>query len=125
MNEAERNTKDTYFFRLLSLRGRLQLEIRGMKGRYPRTTYSIIKKEFKLRGSRISVLDQFNSYIEMLGEARAGLRHIWAPNGRPHENPAKLLCLCDLPYNDKMHVCLAHESEIEGDRFKCICSERI
>ena len=53
------------FFRLLALRGALSLELKGLKrSARGRTTYSIIKREFGLRGSRQSVYTQFCELIE-------------------------------------------------------------
>jgi hypothetical protein len=49
--------------RLLSLRGMLQLEIKGLTRR-GRSAYSIIKTEFGLRGNREKVLAQFEEIIE-------------------------------------------------------------
>ena len=51
------------FMRLLALRGALRLEIQGLKRRGP-SAFSIIKREFGLRGNRESVLTQFCEYIE-------------------------------------------------------------
>lgn len=49
---------------LLSLRINLQLEIRGMKGRYKPTTYSLIKSQYNIRGSRKNVLVKLSKVIE-------------------------------------------------------------
>ena len=56
-------------FRLLSLRGRLRLEIAGLKFR-GRTTYAILKRQFGMRGSREAVLEQLNHMIEQDLESR-------------------------------------------------------
>ena len=57
-------TKDNInFFRLLSLRGALKLEIIGMK-RSGRSVYSIIKEEFGFKGSKRSVLADLEELIE-------------------------------------------------------------
>lgn len=50
-------------FRLFSLRGELEREIRGVKGRTP-TAYIRIKREFNITGSRKNVLRQFTAIIE-------------------------------------------------------------
>ena len=50
-------------FRMLTLRAGLRLEIKGLK-RSGRSFYTIIKKEFNLKGSRESVLEQFDSLIK-------------------------------------------------------------
>jgi hypothetical protein len=50
-------------FRLFSLRGQLDREIRGTKGQTP-TAYIRIKKEFHITGSRKSVLRQLSDIIE-------------------------------------------------------------
>ena len=56
-------TKDNInFFRLLSLRGALKLEIIGMK-RSGRSVYSIIKEEFGFKGSKRSVLADLEELI--------------------------------------------------------------
>ena len=58
-------TKDNInFFRLLSLRGALKLEIVGMK-RGGRSAYSIIKEEFGFKGSKRSVLADLEELIEL------------------------------------------------------------
>ena len=68
--------KGIHVFRLLSLRGALHLELKGLKrGRGP-TTYSIIKKEFGFRGNRERVYEQFCEYVEeQLGNYHAQLEH--------------------------------------------------
>lgn len=54
--------KNIQLFRMIALRGKLQLEMKGLKGR-GQTAYSIIKKEFGFKGSRQKVLEQFNELI--------------------------------------------------------------
>ena len=44
------------------LRSQLQLEMKGLQSRGP-TAYSRIKKWFGLKGSRASVLEQFEKYV--------------------------------------------------------------
>ena len=50
-------------YRLLALKWGLKLEIHGMTKRGP-TCYSIIKKEFGLKGNKRSVLHQFEKILE-------------------------------------------------------------
>ena len=52
-------------FRLLSLRGRLQLEIKGLKFRI--ATCPIIKQEFGLKGNKQRVLEQFEVILRERG----------------------------------------------------------
>lgn len=51
-------------YRLLMLASALKLETKGI---YPiigkRTAYTVIKKEFNLRGNKQKVLDQFNALL--------------------------------------------------------------
>jgi len=52
-------------FRLLSLKGRLKLEINpGI--RFRQSTYAAIKRQFGFKGNRKSVLAQLETYIETL-----------------------------------------------------------
>ena len=50
-------------YRLITLKHTLSLEIKGMH-RHGRSVYSLIKKEFGLKGSKQSVLDQFTGIVE-------------------------------------------------------------
>ena len=50
------------FFRLLTLRQMLKLELLGMK-RSGKSAYSIIKQETGLKGSRQSVYEQFSKLL--------------------------------------------------------------
>lgn len=50
-------------FRLFSLRGELEREIKSTKGKSP-TAYIRIKREFGITGSRKNVLRQFSAIIE-------------------------------------------------------------
>ena len=52
-----------HMFCLLSMKGRLKLEIKGFKFR-GRTTYSIIKQRFGFRGNRAKVLKQLEAHID-------------------------------------------------------------
>lgn len=56
-------------FRMLSLRGSLRLEVRGMKRSRGPSAYSIIKDEFGLKGTKEKVLEQFNKLVEEAGRA--------------------------------------------------------
>lgn len=56
-------------FRLLTLRSGLKLEILGMR-RHGTSCYAIIKREFGLRGSKKSVLDQFTAMLRQMGVLR-------------------------------------------------------
>lgn len=50
-------------YRLLALRQMLKLEVKGMKRRGP-AAFSVIKKEFKLKGTKASVLEQYTSILK-------------------------------------------------------------
>ncbi|MAH47139.1 hypothetical protein CMI37_15030 [Candidatus Pacearchaeota archaeon] len=50
-------------FRLITMKHALKLEIDGMTRR-GRSVYSIIKDEFKLKGSKKKVLEQFSNIID-------------------------------------------------------------
>jgi len=52
------------FYRLKLLLSGLKLEMEGMSMTRGRTCYSIIKKEFGLKGNRKKVLAQFEKIIE-------------------------------------------------------------
>jgi len=52
--------KNIDLFRMSVLEKTLKLELLGMKGR-GRSSYSIIKSEFGLKGNRQSVYDQFKT----------------------------------------------------------------
>ena len=52
-------------FRLLTLRGGLKLELKGIKHR-GRTAYSILKEELYLKGSREKVLQQVNLLLDSM-----------------------------------------------------------
>ena len=55
-------------FRLFALRGELDREIKGNKGKSP-TAYIRIKREFGITGSRKNVLRQFSEIIERMQNA--------------------------------------------------------
>ena len=50
-------------FRMSVLEKTLKLELLGMKGR-GRSSYSIIKSEFGLKGNKQSVYDQFKAIVD-------------------------------------------------------------
>lgn len=50
-------------FRLLSMKGRLKLEIAGLKFKGP-SVYKQLKKEFGFTGNKKKVLEQLTKYIE-------------------------------------------------------------
>ena len=50
-------------FRMLTLWSALKLEIIGMRASKGRTAFSIIKEEFKLKGNRMKVLEQYNEIL--------------------------------------------------------------
>lgn len=57
--------------RLLTLRAMLALEIRGMQRSKAPSAYSIIKRDYGLKGTRESVLKQLNAMRdELLGETK-------------------------------------------------------
>lgn len=56
---------------LLSRRGALSLEIKGMKRRR-RSAYATCKEVYGLKGSRQKVLDQLNEMIVKMKEEKAG-----------------------------------------------------
>lgn len=57
-------TDQVQFARMLALRSALKLELQGLKRSRPPSAYSIIKREFNLRGSRESVYTQFCELVE-------------------------------------------------------------
>ena len=58
---------DVDFYRLLTLRSALELEILGMKRR-GRSVYAIIKEEFGFKGNKQKVYDQIDAYIQKIKE---------------------------------------------------------
>jgi len=50
---------------MLSLKGALGLEVKGMKRR-GRSAYSIVKEEFGLKGNKQRVLEQFTAIVEKM-----------------------------------------------------------
>lgn len=50
-------------YRLLALKGALKLECKGMRRSHGESAYSIIKREFDLRGSREAVLHDFEALL--------------------------------------------------------------
>lgn len=67
-NEIRSGQKHLEYFRMISLRGQLDLEIKGRKIRKPPTAYIQIKRDYKLKGSRKAVLRQFTDKIEQYFE---------------------------------------------------------
>ena len=57
--------EDINMFRMLSLKGALSLEVKGMKRR-GRSVYSIVKEEFGLKGNKQRVLEQFTASVEQM-----------------------------------------------------------
>ena len=55
------------FFRLLTLRSALELEIKGLK-RHGRSAYSIIKEEFGFKGNKKKVYAQIDAHIQKIKE---------------------------------------------------------
>jgi len=56
--------------RLLTLRAALKLEVKGIQMYRGRSVYAIIKKEFGLKGSKQSVLDQLTAILTERGILR-------------------------------------------------------
>ena len=54
--------ESTGLYRLMVLKGRLKMELMGLKFR--QSTYALIKREFGFRGNRQKVYDQFVDYVE-------------------------------------------------------------
>jgi hypothetical protein len=61
---------DIHIFRYLTLRKGLQLELKGMKMSRGRSCYTIIKKEFGLKGNKQNVLNQFTEMLTKAGVLR-------------------------------------------------------
>ena len=59
---------DIHLARYLTLRRGLELELKGMRLSRGKSCYTIIKREFKLKGNRQNVLNQ---YIQILTRAGA------------------------------------------------------
>ena len=58
------NTPDQiHQFRLLTLLRGLKLEADGFQVKRPPSCYTVIKKEFKLKGNKAKVLDQFTEIV--------------------------------------------------------------
>jgi hypothetical protein len=54
-------------FRLLQLKSALKLELIGIKMWRGQSAYARIKEEFKLRGSKQKVFDQFEELLKLNG----------------------------------------------------------
>lgn len=50
-------------FSLLSIKGRFQLEMKGIRGR-GQTMYSLVKEHYGFKGTRQKVYEQFCQYVE-------------------------------------------------------------
>lgn len=57
------NENHIKLYRMIVLKSALKLEIEGYKRSKSPTVYSIIKKEFNLKGNKESVLKQFEELI--------------------------------------------------------------
>ena len=58
------NTPDQiHQFRRLTLLKGLQLEAEGFQVKQPPSCYTVIKKEFKLKGNKAKVLNQFTKIV--------------------------------------------------------------
>ena len=62
---------DVEFYRLLTLRSALELEMLGMKNRR-RSAYAIIKEEFGFKGNKQKVFDQIDALIKKTKEIKNG-----------------------------------------------------
>ena len=60
---------DVEFYRLLTLRSALRLEMLGMKNSR-RSAYAIIKEEFGFKGNKQKVYDQIDELIQKIKENR-------------------------------------------------------
>ena len=58
---------DIHIFRYLTLRKGLQLELKGMQMSKGRSCYTIIKREFGLKGNKQNVLNQFTEILTKVG----------------------------------------------------------
>lgn len=61
---------DIHIFRYLTLRKGLQLELTGMKLSRGKSCYTIIKREFGLKGNKQNVLNQFTEMLTKAGVLR-------------------------------------------------------
>ena len=62
---------DVEFYRLLTLRSALELEMLGMKNSR-RSAYAIIKEEFGFKGNKQKVFDQIDALIKKTKEIKNG-----------------------------------------------------
>ena len=62
---------DVEFYRLLTLRSALKLEILGMSRR-GQSVYALIKKEFGFKGNKQKVYDQIDKLIQKLKDKNHG-----------------------------------------------------
>jgi len=56
--------KNTRLFNMIAQKSTLKLEIAGLKHSSGRSVYAHIKREYGLKGSKSSVLEQFTKLIE-------------------------------------------------------------
>jgi hypothetical protein len=54
-------------FRLLSIRGRLQLELKGIKFKGSKSTFSYVKQEFGFKGQNVKVFEQYEAMLRERG----------------------------------------------------------
>ena len=59
------------FYRLITIRSALGLEIKGLKKRC-KSAYSIIKEELGFKGNKQKVYNQIDAYIQKIKEKRNG-----------------------------------------------------
>jgi hypothetical protein len=80
-------------YRMLALKGMLQMELAGMRRSRGPSAFSVIKAEFGLKGSKQSVLDQFKKMCAAVVEHREkppGFNPRSQANGRRvHKNPGR------------------------------------
>jgi len=60
--------EDINMFRLLAIKGRLKMELGGLKFRT--STHAMVKREFGFKGNRQKVYDQFCEMVEKLKKER-------------------------------------------------------
>ena len=68
MNNIICDTPETInAFRLLSLKGALKMEVLGMKASRGFSAFKVVKAEFGFKGSKASVLAQFEAHLRGIG----------------------------------------------------------
>lgn len=63
------------FYRLLSLRGGLKLEMKGLRLSRGSTCYAVIKREFGLKGSKQKVYEQFCKIVDEASKQQVRVQH--------------------------------------------------